>query len=264
MRNFLFYYKRTVKSPVFWVCTLIQAFLLLYGCRETLGEVAYSQTESVLELFRETTYFGIATVVSPFLCSIPFLFYQNEESRVGQINPQLFRTGRRGQIIGRFLAAAASGLTENLMAAVLFTIGACALGASWQPNEALISNMAGSYYWELLHTSTWQVYLLQVMGFGLYGIPWVLIGLIGSYALKDKKVVICLPFMVSLITNYLHGRIHLLWIGSPYIIQMQIKPIYSQYANGFLIALGYVSAIVVCCFVCYVWLFYRRWNREGL
>lgn len=260
---FIYYYKRSVQTPIFAICVLLQTIIMLLGCKEELG-FAMNNLIPVLLCYSETISIGIAQLSLPLLSVIPFLYHQVEEIHTGALYFSQVRTTAKKELTGRIGAAALSAMTMAALSLLLFTCVALAMGASWQTNELIANWFENAYYEELLKTSTWQVYLIHGAGYLLFSVPWVLIGTAGSLWIRNKYLVFAFPFVIFEISNFIVDLTNNGWLGFGYIVLLKNLKTRTYFADGLGVACLYTIVFCGVWIVAYVISWKRRWRRDGI
>lgn len=198
---FRYYGKRIFTSPVFAVCAVLQAAVMVIGCYVDLLAARHNVV-SVLYCFVITNAIGISHVLIPVVAAVPFLFFYVEELEKKAVYYQLIRSSRRERLFGQLGAALLSAVAMTAAAVLLFT-GVCLLfGAGWEANLSMKMYFENTYFEQMVLKNTVSVYLIHVLALLAYSAPWVLCGMIASLFSKNKYVILATPFIFFMALSY--------------------------------------------------------------
>lgn len=256
----LFYLKRTIKGKIFWICTAVMIVLLLAGCWEDMFVERVLQP-SVLYMYLISTGIGTVAVLMPVLVSMPFLFYYTDEIRSGATHFQMIRMKKKSRyLMGQFLAAIGSAVLMAIVAMFVFTGCCVAMGAGWQANDAMLQGFFQESMYEayLKQGSTVIPYLIYAFTYILFSMEWGMIGMVVSFFIKNRYVVVAAPFLFAQIMAYLmYGAF------APYTTLLQT--VHLHWAGGGLYyAIGYHAISLAVWIGLSILLFHRRMKNEGV
>ena len=256
-----FYLKRTLKNPVFMICTALLTILMLIGCYEDLG-AASANVIPVFYCFQVTNSIGISHVLLPAVVVIPFFSFFIEEVEKGALYYQLIRGNKKCCYLGQIGAAALSSMMVTLLATVLFSVVCMLFGAGWQINDTLIQGFSDTYYKELIQDRSYLVFIIHVLAFVLYSMPWVLIGMVISLFTKNRYLILIGPFIIFMAWSYLTELAGLMILNPGYTLLKGTVRIWV--GGGIFYTIGYYLVVCVTLALWYLIVSYRRFHHEGL
>ena len=256
-----YYLKKSMCSPVFWGGAVIFAVILVAGCYSDLA-AAHANTIPVLYCFMVTTSVGIAHVVAPLLCAMPFLFFYVDTLDHGSSHFLLIRSDAKAEFRAKILAALISSLCMTGLALLLFTVTALCFGAGWEAEQSLLMSFQGRYFEALVESHMLGVYFIYCISFLVYSLPWTLIGLVASLFVKNRYMVFAMPFLVFIVWNYLTELLGLTWLNLNMTLLKGVAR--TLYGGGILYAFLYHGVLCLGLIMFYGVMYRRRWKYEGI
>ncbi|MBO5389871.1 MAG: hypothetical protein J6A59_17385 [Lachnospiraceae bacterium] len=196
--------KRIIKCPVIYVCIIVLTLLMIIGCCEDLS-YAKNNNIGVLYCFVLTNSLGVSHVVAPLLVSIPFLYYYVDEIDHKYTYYQIIRANDKVKYYGaQILSAIITVLIVTIVSILCFTILCLLLGATWEPGQTMAYYYEGTF-WEkyIVNGNSLFVYMVYCVCFVLYALPWPLVGIMASYILRNRYVIVASPFIAFVFISYI-------------------------------------------------------------
>ncbi len=205
MRNFIVSFRKIITSRGFWLC-MIMTTILLFAAEihiDTETQNRYSSIRALLSFTREelaskyemcnimvlkSARGGWFTLFAPIItgfCFVPLMCTEREENAV---RFQIFRTSKLKYSVTEFLSGVISGGLAMTLGYLIFSIAAMRLFPD-------ISEMTGMGI-EILQSVSFNFPRL-VLGMWLYGAFWSMPAMVLTSVMRNKYLVMCIPFFVK-------------------------------------------------------------------
>ena len=256
-----YYLKKSICNPVLLGVVVVFSVTLIIGCYSDLS-AAQTNTIPVLYCFMVTTSVGIAHVVAPLLCAMPFLFFYVDTLDSGSSYFLMIRTKAKTELLAKILAALISSVCMTGMALIFFTVTALCFGAGWEAEQSLHLSFQDKFFEAMIESHMMSVYFVYCISFLVYSLPWALVGLVASLFVKNRYMVFAIPFLVYIVWNYLTELLGLTWLN----LNMTLLKGNSRnlYGGGILYALIYHGILCLGLIIFYGVMYRRRWKYEGI
>lgn len=205
MRETVISFRKIITAGGFWLCAAMSLVLLccsdIYTDFDTQNR--YSVVRAVLELpadvksanvelcsamvirnARGAWFAQFAPILAAF-CFVPQMCAEREENAV---RFQIFRSSKLKWEISRFVSAVVSGGAAIMLGYMVFSAAALLIF----PNVSEMTGFAAE-----LATGTTLNYFAEIMRVLLYGMFWSIPSLVLASVLRNKYIIMCVPFFVK-------------------------------------------------------------------
>ena len=162
-----YYLKKSICNPVFLGVVVVFSVTLIIGCYSDLS-AAQTNTIPVLYCFMVTTSVGIAHVVAPLLCAMPFLFFYVDSLDSGSSYFLMIRTKAKTELLAKILAALISSVCMTGMALIFFTVTALCFGAGWEAEQSLHLSFQDKFFEAMIESHMMSVYFVYCISNRLF------------------------------------------------------------------------------------------------
>ena len=250
--------KRAICSWYFVLATIILYISLFIG---VIFDVLYSKGENLLVLIIITLIIGTSIIVIPVVCGIPYgtSFCIDYES--GYFEFAITRTSIRNYVLTKIVVGFISGASVVLAAIVLFSLSCILVRPSVLQSVDYVNYSLGEY-WVLLLNDKKDiiVFLFRVLMLCVFGGIWPVISLGMSIIIKNKYIIMAVPFLVSEIMSYITQ------LSGAYSFDLSNiplqGPVESMSFGGVPFALAY-SLLIITIMTCMFWVGVERKLKHG-
>lgn len=158
-------------------------------------------TPTLLNMFMTSIFSGIITIILPITCILPIANELINENVTGYDDIIMLRTTRKRYVTAKLISSVISGIYAVICSSVLYVVFLGVMGFKMIiPNEKMadIGLFDGSIYWTFIEKNVpWLSLFLMIIIYSLTTIAWTIIAFIASRYIKNKYILIVIPFLVE-------------------------------------------------------------------
>lgn len=254
--------KAIILSPIFWVCSFSLFFCLIIGVFEEL-QVAQENNISILYCFKLTTSIGIGHVVIPVLASTPFVYHYVEELNKKVIYYRIIRSRINVYYLSNIIVAVISTILLVLISVITFTIICFISGCTFYSGSIEEQIFANTWFYEwIVNNELFCVFLLYIIAFVLFSLPWTIISLVTSLIVKNRYIILASPFIINIALSFSMQWLHLDYLD-PGITLLKGILLRLPY-GGIFHSLAYNGVFTIALALVYYSISRRRFKHDGI